>query len=193
MGLANLALVWGAQAFGMAVMTPVMFVFLYDLLATTAELAVAKAELARWTGDAEEARRQLGVATTGEEFLDVLVEASRLGPIANLVVYGHAAPTALFCLPWPNERHESEDAALSPVVRSQDEDEVLHRDHQRERPEDEGQHAQDVLPRDGDAVRAVRRPWPFRWRSRSIEALARIRIAPRPVRYAAPMPDRPTM
>ncbi|WP_053721106.1 BTAD domain-containing putative transcriptional regulator [Saccharothrix sp. NRRL B-16348] len=29
-----------------------------------AELAVAKAELARWTGDAEEARRQLGVATT---------------------------------------------------------------------------------------------------------------------------------
>ncbi len=39
---------------------------------------------------------QLGVATTGEEFLDLLVEASRLGPIANLVVYGHAAPTALF-------------------------------------------------------------------------------------------------
>ena len=29
-----------------------------------AELALAKAELARWRGDAEEARRQLGVATT---------------------------------------------------------------------------------------------------------------------------------
>ena len=41
MGLANLALVWGAQAFGMAVMTPVMFVFLYYLLATTAELCLS--------------------------------------------------------------------------------------------------------------------------------------------------------
>ena len=39
---------------------------------------------------------QLGVATTGEEFLAALVEASRRGPIANLVIYGHAAPTALF-------------------------------------------------------------------------------------------------
>ena len=29
-----------------------------------AELALSKAELARWSGDAEEARRQLGVATT---------------------------------------------------------------------------------------------------------------------------------
>ena len=28
-----------------------------------AELALAKAELARWGGDAEEARRQLGIAT----------------------------------------------------------------------------------------------------------------------------------
>jgi hypothetical protein len=39
---------------------------------------------------------QLGIATTGEEFLDTLVAASRGGPIANLVVYGHAAPNALF-------------------------------------------------------------------------------------------------
>jgi POT family proton-dependent oligopeptide transporter len=41
MGLANLALVWGAQAFGLAVMTPVMFVFLYYFLATTAELCLS--------------------------------------------------------------------------------------------------------------------------------------------------------
>jgi hypothetical protein len=36
------------------------------------------------------------VVTTGEEFLDALVAASRNEPIANLVVYGHAAPNALF-------------------------------------------------------------------------------------------------
>ena len=41
MGLANLVLVWGAQAYGMAVMTPVMFVFLYYLLATTGELCLS--------------------------------------------------------------------------------------------------------------------------------------------------------
>jgi proton-dependent oligopeptide transporter, POT family len=41
MGLANLALVWGAQAFGIAAMTPVFFVFLYYLLATTAELCLS--------------------------------------------------------------------------------------------------------------------------------------------------------
>ena len=41
MGLANLALVWGAQAFGLAAMTPVMFVFLYYFLATTAELCLS--------------------------------------------------------------------------------------------------------------------------------------------------------
>jgi POT family proton-dependent oligopeptide transporter len=41
MGLANLVLVWGAQAFGMAVMTPVLFVFLYYLLATTGELCLS--------------------------------------------------------------------------------------------------------------------------------------------------------
>jgi hypothetical protein len=39
---------------------------------------------------------QLAMATTGEEFLGLLVEASRRGPIGNLVVYGHAASTALF-------------------------------------------------------------------------------------------------
>ena len=42
------------------------------------------------------AAAQLGVATTGEEFLETLVAASRDAPIANLVVYGHAAPNALF-------------------------------------------------------------------------------------------------
>jgi proton-dependent oligopeptide transporter, POT family len=41
MGLANLVLVWGAQAFGLAVMTPVLFVFLYYLLATTGELCLS--------------------------------------------------------------------------------------------------------------------------------------------------------
>lgn len=39
---------------------------------------------------------RLGVATTGEEFLATLVDASRHGPIANLVIYGHAASNALF-------------------------------------------------------------------------------------------------
>jgi hypothetical protein len=39
---------------------------------------------------------QLAAATTGEEFLDALIEASRRGPITNLVVYGHAAAAALF-------------------------------------------------------------------------------------------------
>ena len=41
MGLANLALVWGAEAFGVAAMTPVIFVFLYYLLATTGELCLS--------------------------------------------------------------------------------------------------------------------------------------------------------
>jgi hypothetical protein len=39
---------------------------------------------------------QLARATTGEEFLGLLVEASRRAPIGNLVVYGHAASNALF-------------------------------------------------------------------------------------------------
>ena len=39
---------------------------------------------------------QLVDATTGEEFLAGLVAASRQAPIANLVIYGHAAPNALF-------------------------------------------------------------------------------------------------
>jgi hypothetical protein len=39
---------------------------------------------------------QRGVATTGEEFLAMMVEASKRGPIANLVIYGHAASAALF-------------------------------------------------------------------------------------------------
>jgi len=41
MGLANLVLVWGAEAFGVAAMTPVIFVFLYYLLATTGELCLS--------------------------------------------------------------------------------------------------------------------------------------------------------
>lgn len=41
MGLANLVLVWGTVAFGIDVMTPVILVFLYYLLATTAELCLS--------------------------------------------------------------------------------------------------------------------------------------------------------
>jgi proton-dependent oligopeptide transporter, POT family len=41
MGLANLVLVWGAEAFGMAAMTPVFFVFAYYFFATTAELCLS--------------------------------------------------------------------------------------------------------------------------------------------------------
>jgi POT family proton-dependent oligopeptide transporter len=41
MGLANLVLVWGAQAYGVAAMTPVFLVFMYYLLATTAELCLS--------------------------------------------------------------------------------------------------------------------------------------------------------
>ena len=41
MGLANLVLVWGAEAWGIAVMTPVFLVFLYYFFATTAELCLS--------------------------------------------------------------------------------------------------------------------------------------------------------
>jgi POT family proton-dependent oligopeptide transporter len=41
MGLANLVMVWGAEAYGVAAMTPVIMVFLYYLLATTAELCLS--------------------------------------------------------------------------------------------------------------------------------------------------------
>jgi len=41
MGLANLILVWGAEAYGLTAMTPVIFVFLYYLLATTGELCLS--------------------------------------------------------------------------------------------------------------------------------------------------------
>jgi hypothetical protein len=56
----------------------------------TRYLARRLAEIGRPVG------AQLGVATTGEEFLATLIAASRKGAIANLVVYGHAAPNALF-------------------------------------------------------------------------------------------------
>src|SRR3546814_7808964 len=41
MGLANLVLVCGAEAYGIAAMTPVIFVFLYYLFATTGELCLS--------------------------------------------------------------------------------------------------------------------------------------------------------
>jgi len=41
MGLANLVLVWGAEALGIAAMTPVILVFAYYFLATTAELCLS--------------------------------------------------------------------------------------------------------------------------------------------------------
>ncbi len=41
MGLANLVLVYGAEAYGVAAMTPVILVFMYYLLATTAELCLS--------------------------------------------------------------------------------------------------------------------------------------------------------
>jgi POT family proton-dependent oligopeptide transporter len=41
MGLANLVLVWGAEAYGVAAMTPVILVFAYYMLATTAELCLS--------------------------------------------------------------------------------------------------------------------------------------------------------
>jgi proton-dependent oligopeptide transporter, POT family len=41
MGLANLVLVYGAEAFGVAAMTPVILVFAYYLFATTAELCLS--------------------------------------------------------------------------------------------------------------------------------------------------------
>jgi proton-dependent oligopeptide transporter, POT family len=41
MGLANLVLVWGAEAYGVAALTPVILVFAYYLFATTAELCLS--------------------------------------------------------------------------------------------------------------------------------------------------------
>jgi proton-dependent oligopeptide transporter, POT family len=41
MGLANLVLVWGAEAYGAAAMTPVLLVFAYYFFATTAELCLS--------------------------------------------------------------------------------------------------------------------------------------------------------
>ncbi len=41
MGFANLVLVWGAAAYGVAAMTPVILVFMYYLFATTAELCLS--------------------------------------------------------------------------------------------------------------------------------------------------------
>src|SRR5690349_11172892 len=52
--------------------------------------------LAHRLADSGQRPVELGVATTGEEFLDALVRASQKGPIRNLVIYGHAASSALF-------------------------------------------------------------------------------------------------
>jgi hypothetical protein len=52
--------------------------------------------LARRIEDTRGAAPELAAVSTGEEFLRVLIEASRRAPIANLVVYGHAAANALF-------------------------------------------------------------------------------------------------
>lgn len=41
MGLANLVLVWGAEAYGVAALTPVILVFAYYFFATTAELCLS--------------------------------------------------------------------------------------------------------------------------------------------------------
>lgn len=52
--------------------------------------------LARRIEETSRSSPQLAFTTTGAEFLDALVAASRGGPIGNLVIYGHAAPAALF-------------------------------------------------------------------------------------------------
>lgn len=55
----------------------------------------------RWLARRIEALRpaeppELAVVSTGDAFLRVLMDASRRAPIGNLVIYGHAAPNALF-------------------------------------------------------------------------------------------------
>ena len=62
MGLANLVLVWGAEAYGLAAMTPVIFVFLYYLLATTGELCLSPG---RAVGDEPSRALLPGVADHG--------------------------------------------------------------------------------------------------------------------------------
>ena len=52
------------------------------------------------------------------------------------------------------ERRQREDAALAVVVRTQDEDAVLDRDDEYQRPEDEREDAEDVPGRRGDGVLA---------------------------------------
>ena len=53
------------------------------------------------------------------------------------------------------QRRQREDAALAAVVGAQDEDAILDRDDEDQRPEDERHHAEDVLRRRGDGVRPV--------------------------------------
>src|SRR5262245_59221257 len=58
-----------------------------------------------------------------------------------------ALHVGLSALLLENERHQRENAALAAVVRTHDEDDVLHRDDEHEHPHDERQHAEDVLGR----------------------------------------------
>ena len=57
--------------------------------------------------------------------------------------------------PLPDERHEREDAALAAVVSPHDEDEVLDRHDDGQRPEDEAEHPEHVPGRRLDSVVAV--------------------------------------
>ena len=68
----------------------------------------------------------------------------------------HRAASALAARVLGHQRHQREDAAFALVVRAHDEDQVLDRNQQRERPEDQRQDAEDVLARGRDAVRAVK-------------------------------------
>ena len=56
-----------------------------------------------------------------------------------------------------HERHEGEHPALSLVVGADDDDVVLDRHHEHERPDDQREHAQDVPGSHGDGVRSVKR------------------------------------
>ena len=55
--------------------------------------------------------------------------------------------------PW-NERRQGENPAFALVVRAHDDDDVLERDDEQQRVDDERQHAEHVLGRGADAVRA---------------------------------------
>jgi hypothetical protein len=70
--------------------------------------------------------------------------------------HDHRASFRAFAHAMRGQRHEREHAALAFVVRPQDEDEILHADEQNQRPQHQRDHAEDVLMRGGDVMRAVR-------------------------------------